>query len=514
MLLVKSKSSNKIGYYLFLISLGLLFYIINTLTPYFSDDWHYGFIFGTTVRIESIEDVLTSQCSHYFYMNGRFVPHFLLQLIYGVIGKSVFNIINACMFMLFFHLLNVNFVPQKEKYLVSTVISSFLVLFFMCGFTNGFLWMSGACNYLWAFVFILSFNVLFVKKIDNVVLLPFLFIYGIICGWQNEAVVVGYLCYMIYSLIKERKYIVPSRICLSIGFCVGAALLCFAPGSIHRASLSSGDSFSFVSTVVGLCRSLFYMSNLRIFFIACIMLVFYRNCRDSKLIFAACVSFLFVWMTKHDSGHSRLGIEFFSLIIILHAIPFERIHNIVTASIAVAVCLLLVASIPYCLQNNKDFKRVEQQISHTSDGIIIYNDIEVPIPCDRFVLHFLSKDCIWGWNKSIATFYECQTPLFFLPYDIMNDINKGESMNLFRFPSPYAFFYVREWDKTEEIHSVTFELAPSKYSNIPIIGSLSQFKLNKLSTDKYQTIEINGKTYLFVVKNPIIDERVVSIEVN
>ena len=96
----------------------------------------------------------------------------------------------------------------------------------------------------------------------------------------------------------------------------------------------------------------------------------------------------------------------------------------------------------------------------------------------------------------------------------MNDINKGESMNFFRFPSPYAFFYVREWDKTEEIHSVTFELAPSKYSNIPIIGSLSQFELNKLSTDKHQTIEINGKTYLFVVKNPIIDERVVSIEVN
>ena len=59
-----------------LVIMGGIFYLMNVWTPFHADDWHYCFIYGTTQPIRTIGDILTSQYTHYFEQNGRFIPHF------------------------------------------------------------------------------------------------------------------------------------------------------------------------------------------------------------------------------------------------------------------------------------------------------------------------------------------------------------------------------------------------------------------------------------------------------
>lgn len=167
MLLGKVKLENKRSYYSLLFLLGMVFFFINVLTPLFSDDWHYGFIFKTSIHIQSMADILKSQYIHYFIANGRFIPHFLLQSFDGLLNKSVFDIANALVFILFIHLLNLNFVEDKTLFFKSTAVIAFCITLLSCGFTCSFLWMSGAFNYLWGFTLLLLFNYLFNHRIEG-----------------------------------------------------------------------------------------------------------------------------------------------------------------------------------------------------------------------------------------------------------------------------------------------------------------------------------------------------------
>lgn len=67
-------------------------YALNSFTPLYSDDWHYNFIYGTLNDIDSLGDIIKSQYVHYFEVNGRFVPHFFVQLFDGLLGKGLFDI--------------------------------------------------------------------------------------------------------------------------------------------------------------------------------------------------------------------------------------------------------------------------------------------------------------------------------------------------------------------------------------------------------------------------------------
>ena len=141
-----------------------LFYVVNCLTPYFSDDWHYCMMIGPNGEeerwIESIRDVVVSNYYHYFQVNGRVVPHFFLMTFDALLGKHLFNVFNAILVWFYLHLLTLNFVKERKNALIGLAISASLTLCFMCGFTNEFLWMSGVFNYEFVAVLVLLFNYL------------------------------------------------------------------------------------------------------------------------------------------------------------------------------------------------------------------------------------------------------------------------------------------------------------------------------------------------------------------
>ena len=79
---------------------------MNMLTPLsYGDDYAYAFtmtepnhLFNMDRPIRNLWDILLSQWNHWQSFNGRFTPHFLLQLFVGILGKDVFNVFNAFVF--------------------------------------------------------------------------------------------------------------------------------------------------------------------------------------------------------------------------------------------------------------------------------------------------------------------------------------------------------------------------------------------------------------------------------
>lgn len=514
MLLEKVKFKNNTAYLLLLMVIGVLFFVINILTPLYSDDWHYGYIFNTSVHIRSLSDVFISQYAHYFSQNGRFVPHFLLQTFDGLLGKGAFNIANALFFVLLLHLLNANFIKDRNLYFRSTAISAFAILVLSCGFTNAFLWMSGACNYLWGFTILLVFNYMLDKNCSKAYY-PLLFILGIISGWTNEAYIAGYCCGMLFYVYNNRKNVQKKQIVLLCGLLIGSCLLCLAPGSIHRSGIG-GSSFSITSFLWQMALNLSQMSNLRLFFIALLLIICRKDCRTLWAV-AMLSSFFFVFLTGHAAAHSRFGIEMFALIIILSAIKFEKVKTRTFVLLSSLTIIVLSSSIPFCIDNYNIYKRMEQNVANTKDGIIPLETKSVPLGLDRFVVHYyydenMDFDNSNWFNTNLSRFYNVQ-PLSFIQSELLEDVHAGKVIPDFEYPSSYLY-YVREWDKSEEIHSVKFILSPSILRNYPIFNQMERFSAKELPVNHYCLLDINGRTYLIVAKNETIDERVVRIEVD
>ena len=233
------------------------FYILNSLIPRaFGDDYLYAFIWQghsmftplteDAVRISSLKDIVVSQWSHYFTWSGRAVSHTLVQFFLWV-GKPVFNIFNAAGSVLL--IAEIYWCAHKGKItaqfdarLVCWI--AFMLWAFAPGFSGVFLWISGACNYLWTAVFLLAFLLPYIHKYyffeeelaKNKFFTYAMLMSGIIAGWSNE----NSICWVILLLIvflfvnRERKELESWMFTGLAGLIAGYALLMFAPGNVAR----------------------------------------------------------------------------------------------------------------------------------------------------------------------------------------------------------------------------------------------------------------------------------------
>ena len=106
----------KLSIGVFYIALTIVFYFLNYFTPVLSDDWLYQYHLRDNSLITSMSDVISSQIFHYCNMNGRVVPHVLLQIMDPLLGKSYFNVWNAILFSLFIFLLTRTCIGENGAY--------------------------------------------------------------------------------------------------------------------------------------------------------------------------------------------------------------------------------------------------------------------------------------------------------------------------------------------------------------------------------------------------------------
>ena len=253
-----------------IVSIYLIMMGLNFLTPlYYGDDYVYAFIWPnqfmniplpeTVERVSSVTDLLVSQWRHYFTGNGRTIAHLFVQFFVWQ-GKWLFNLVNPLVFVLL--ILEIQWIANEgnitfKNLRISNICWIFFILWiFVPDFFGIYLWLAGACNYLWSIAILLFFLLPYVHKyfensfVKNNISKPInvtkasqiylknfmFFCLGICAGWSNENTIcwiILFLAFWLYNLYKAKQA-EGWMIYGLIGLCIGYFLLIFAPGNTVR----------------------------------------------------------------------------------------------------------------------------------------------------------------------------------------------------------------------------------------------------------------------------------------
>lgn len=254
---------NKKGILLLLIIFSFM-YVLNSLTPLLADDFFSAFLWPNVrlndvsheaiKRISSFEDICKSLNGYYFTWGGR-IPGACPALFFLWQGKVFFNPCNALLFTIL--VAEIYWLSHEGKVTLnfnpSYIFGIFFALWaFNVKFIDTCLWLAGACNYLWMLVVVLAFLIPYVRNYFDVnafqdckkALAVGIFFLGILAGWSHETTTCWIIIVLTYWLYVSNKIgdIQFWKITGYIGFCIGYALLIFAPGNFSRLQMQQNTS--------------------------------------------------------------------------------------------------------------------------------------------------------------------------------------------------------------------------------------------------------------------------------
>lgn len=507
---------------IYLLVITVLMYLLNCFTTLSADDWHYHFIWGTTVPIRSIGDIFQSQYNHYIDVNGRTVVHFLLQLFDGILGKALFNYFNALFFGLFMYLIARLTCKDTKQHDYKIISIAFCLIFFLFpSFKHCFLWLSGSFNYLWVGTAILTFHLLLFKEgIPKWAYLPLL-LFGIICGWSNEAIVIGVAAAYFIYFIFHRKEIKGHRIYMLIGLFIGTLLLVSSPGSIDRAIHKSG-----MASVPWLV-SLYGMNNLRLFFVLLVLMLvkLFRNKkefiswvkREQIFLYVVVVTFLFVVTTGIGVARSRFGVELFSLLLILRMIDWNKISN---KAVTILNIITVIASVYAISECANCYKVNQQELSQicSDNQVIATTDPSSNRFARRYTLNYAFRSYIgnnkfkyYGELPGLSDYFG-YSHVIFMPNAFLEDLKNHPGKYDEMHTENNLPFFAQRVPKGAEIQKATVA-----FNNDNSNSLLNRF-LDRLSgnlhhyTIKTQTVSIDDQDYVIVPKlRPNLDNRLKEI---
>ena len=233
---------------LLLILMAGTMFVLNVHTPLQMDDYDYSFSWSTGRPLSGGADVLASQAAHYRLWGGRSVVHTLAQL-FLYAGKDVFNAANTAMYVLLVLELYALARPNGKRFCWPVLLAIHAALFTLVPFFGTvFLWLDGACNYLWGTALALLPLLIVPKLLDGNrykalagLGLPICFL----SGWTNENAACGVLAavflLLMDKLCRREKTPISAWLCLAAQ-AAGAAVMILAPGNFARASAYAYDS--------------------------------------------------------------------------------------------------------------------------------------------------------------------------------------------------------------------------------------------------------------------------------
>ena len=235
---------------LLLALIGCVMLLLNAHTPLMMDDYDYSFSWSTGERVSGLVDVIASQAVHYRLWGGRSVVHTLAQLFLSM-DKRVFDVANTLMYLLLLLEMYALARPRGRRWCWPLLLVAHSALF--CGvpfFGTVFLWLTGACNYLWGTTLALTPLLILRSSLEEgffshgkrfFLALPVCFF----AGWTNENTACGVLALMLVILISLRvkKRHVPRWLFAALAAqALGVAVMLLAPGNYARASGYGYDS--------------------------------------------------------------------------------------------------------------------------------------------------------------------------------------------------------------------------------------------------------------------------------
>lgn len=222
----------KKGSYMIYVLIFFILLICNNNTYMLADDFAYSFSFATGERIRNFLEIFPSMSAHAESMNGRLVPHFIVQC-FLMLPKWIFNIINTGIFVLLVYLIyKISLIDLKKMNNILLLMIFAGLWIYTPAFGQIYLWLDGSCNYLWGyvlgFIFILPYvNSFLTDKIIENRLYQFLFfIFAFLAGAYSENASPAYICIGVLLLLfnivifknKLKIYEVVGIFCSCIGY--------------------------------------------------------------------------------------------------------------------------------------------------------------------------------------------------------------------------------------------------------------------------------------------------------
>ena len=522
------------------------FLVLNLLTPEYHDDFVYKFMFedggvnyGHPIR--SLGDIFFSQVDHYGSVNGRSIVHVLVQLCTGLLGKSVFNILNVIVFGAFIWLLSRN-VGRCNHLPVSVFVITLVLL--LPRFKDTFLWMTGSINYLWSATAVLLYLLAYDQRHDRPWdrSLPLLLVASLLIGWTHEGITLplaaALLIINLLTLKKTRGR--QQGLWLALALMAGACIVVFAPSTIARSHNAGG--FTPSGLALKFITGLTVMSRLKIVYlmlsasaVACLM---DRDtfkqviARDGYLLLAALLSLGIVFASGMESTRTAFGLELFSMVFLLRlAGAWLARHGMVPqlrwCGIALAAGLVIFYSLllSHVVPSWQESRRLVSQIERTTDGIIGTSEHKAGL-FSSYVCTMLSPDSTvramnydpHGWPASIAATYH-RDSLIFLPRAFLDDLRaRPERYDSLSMDTPYEF-YVRHIAREAVIDSVTIRLAPNDFSDIPVLlrpiaRQMKRYTTTCVTTSSWVILTLDGRRYLFIKKDRSLVRRLRAIDLH
>lgn len=365
--MIKSAFKNqKLIFFLILIVSGGIMLVFNFLTPMLADDYSYTFSWYDRSSITTLSGAFLSMYAHYFSWGGRVITHFIAT-VFLLIGKPVFNIFNALIYTwlcyILYRYVTIHAIKGKNLLFVAVHLC---IWFAVPAFGQDFLWLMGACNYLWPAAFIFTFvwpyyqYVMTGELLSNKALICLMPILGILAGWGNEntsGAGILLVCVLLYAAHKLGRKI-PVWMFISLGTqIVSFIVMLAAPGNFIRLERGTED-IGFLLTYgerLSVCNQMLYdyMLPFLLAYIFALVLVFYLHIEAYKkwiaLLFgiaALANNYVMLVVTEYPE-RAALGTALFLIVGLLYSIALLLNEQTIKWASGLICCLLAVFCIQY-----------------------------------------------------------------------------------------------------------------------------------------------------------------------
>ena len=525
----------RISSFSLVIFFAVLYFVIllmNIWTPEtLQDDIIYKYIIlngdkvDTSLMINNLKDVFVSQYYHYIWHNGRLMPHLLLQIFDGLIGKSLFNVFNATVFCLLIYY--VNKLAGNVVDLLGCSLSFALVFLLSPLFKETSLWFTGSFNYLWAIVAGLFYFAVFINLEEKKVSLKYwlLGIGAIFLGWTNEGIVIPISVSLgIYFLLHFKRILHSAALPWILGFWIGTILTVFSPSTLNKAheTVAGGGLTGRIITVA------VTLSQLRIFWIwvTGIIISSFASLQKTKTYFrkytlicnATVFSLLVFFLADCHYPRVRYGMEVFSLIAVLALLREYQWRRIKTLVTVVSLIISFGVSLPVlgqCRKNYLNYQDCLSQLKSPSQKLIILPHDDIPDCYNNYVLRhavFCKRD-VWYFaadKQNLEGALYKKDYVQYLPEELYHDIQKHPSKYLSPSTIDHCGLYACEVSRMGN-YRVEYKLRPTQSSEVPFYllpfyHHIERYSSN-VDTPRNQAFVFVGKRLYLVMTAPILKEK-------
>lgn len=513
-------------YIILLFAIGFWFLLLNWNTPFMHDDLAYHYYYDSNSALErptsepitSFWQIFPSMWNHYNAVNGRFTSHLIIQLFCGLLGKSVFNYINTCIFILFCDLIVLLSCGKRKLLPLAIVVVSVMYLLPFPGQTM--LWLTGSVNYLWSATFsLIVIKFLIVGGKRSIITTLMLFLFTIFAGWMNESISFGIGGgLVVYFFMHKDRFMGVSR-WIVLGYLLGCLMILLSPGTMNRAASGEINTELTILQMVSsrVINSVFLLKDLPILLIVLLLLLVSCFKKFSFLIegsslflLAFLCTALFCFLLGLTDHRVFFGLSVIcTLIFVIAVCNSEDHYHINRNTISLITILVLFICLPQgvkAIGKTREYSvysaDVERRILATHSKCVIEAK---PISSSRFVYATTVNPNRYQWHNRVRAFYYKKDFVQALPEELYGLLSNKSSFG------KTSFWYCTGLDG-RSVKTVIYKTL-ADYSSLSRRQYIARYLLGYLSSEIVQQqwidFENNGVEYIALPKFDSVEKIVV-----